>query len=70
MAAQRGRAFVWMERALLGIGMSAAGFVIERRLIKAIKKGGVQAAPRTAERTPGPATPETASPHGELSRSV
>jgi hypothetical protein len=40
--------FVAFERAVLGVGMSAVAFFIERRLIKAIKKGGITAAPRTA----------------------
>lgn len=45
---RRGRLFIAFERAVLGAGMSAVVFFIERRLIKAIKKGGVTAAPRTA----------------------
>jgi hypothetical protein len=45
---RRGRAFIAFERAVLGFGMSVVAFFIERRLIKAIKKGGVTAAARTA----------------------
>jgi hypothetical protein len=42
------RLFVALERVLLGIGMSVVAFFIERRLMKAIKKGSVEPAPRTA----------------------
>jgi hypothetical protein len=45
---RRGRLFLAFERAVLGFGMSVVAYFIERRLIKAIKKGGVTAAPRTA----------------------
>jgi hypothetical protein len=45
---RRGRIFIAFERAVLGFGMSVVAFFIERRLIKAIKKGGVTAAPRIA----------------------
>jgi hypothetical protein len=45
---RRGRLFIAFERAVLGLGMSVVAFFIERRLIKAIKKGAVTAAPRTA----------------------
>jgi hypothetical protein len=45
---RRGRLFLAFERAVLGAGMSMIAFFIERRLIKAIRKGGVSAAPRTA----------------------
>ena len=44
----RGRVFRWFERTLLGFGMTVVAFVVERRLLKAIKHGGVKAAPRTA----------------------
>jgi hypothetical protein len=44
----RGRAFRAFERLVLGIGMTLVAFVIERRLLKAIKKGAVEPAPRTA----------------------
>jgi hypothetical protein len=42
------RAFVAFERLVLGLGMSVVAFFIERRLMKAIKKGSVEPAPRTA----------------------
>lgn len=45
---RRGRMFLAFERAVLGVGMTVVAFFIERRLIKAIKKGGVTAAARTA----------------------
>ena|GEM_PF-3263533 len=45
---RRGRLFLWFERAVLGTGMTFVAFVIERRLLKAIKKGGMKPAPRTA----------------------
>jgi hypothetical protein len=40
--------FRGFERMVLGLGMSLVAFVIERRLIKAIKKGAVEPAPRIA----------------------
>ena len=43
------RLFVAFERLLLGAGMSIVAFFIERRLIKAIKKGSVEPARHTAE---------------------
>lgn len=46
---RRGRLFVAFERVVLGAGMGVVAFFIERRLIKAIKKGSVEPAPRTAE---------------------
>ena len=36
------------ERLVLGAGMTVMAFFIERRLIKALKKGSVEPAPRTA----------------------
>ena len=45
---RRSRLFRAFERAVLGFGMTIVAFFIERRLIKAIKKGHVEAAPRTA----------------------
>jgi hypothetical protein len=36
------------ERVVLGIGMSIVVFVVERRLLKALQKGRVAPAPRTA----------------------
>ncbi len=50
----RGRLFRAFERAVLGFGMTIVAFFIERRLIKAIKKGHVEAAPRTAAGGPDP----------------
>ncbi len=39
------------ERGVLSIGMGIVAFFLERRLLKAIRSGGVQRAPRTlAER--------------------
>jgi hypothetical protein len=48
MARRRGRIFRAFERMVLGIGLSMVAFVVEKRLLKAIKKGDVDAAPRTA----------------------
>jgi hypothetical protein len=45
---RRGRLFRSFERLVLGAGMTIVAFFIERRLIKAIKKGSVEPAPRTA----------------------
>jgi hypothetical protein len=45
---RRGRLFLAFERTVLGAGMSMVAFFIERRLMRAIRKGGVSAAPRTA----------------------
>ena len=45
---RRSRVFRAFERAVLGFGMTIVAFLIERRLIKAIKKVHVEAAPRTA----------------------
>jgi hypothetical protein len=39
---------VAFERLVLGVGMTVVAFFIERRLIKAIKKGSVEPAARTA----------------------
>ena len=45
------RVYRAFERVVLSIGMGVVAFFIERRLIKAIRSGGVKAAPRTlAER--------------------
>jgi hypothetical protein len=44
------------ERFVLGVGITMVTFLIERRLLKAIKKGSVEPAPRTAaegEEAPG-----------------
>jgi hypothetical protein len=45
---KRSRLFVAFERAILGAGMTAMAFFIERRLIKALKRGSVEPAQRTA----------------------
>ena len=67
---RRGRMFVAFERVVLGIGMSIVAFFIERRLIKAIKKGGVSAAPRTAaERDEAQDLPASGPREGELTTS-
>lgn len=45
------RAYQAVERALLSFGMAIVASFIERRLLKALKSGGVKPAPRTlAER--------------------
>lgn len=46
-----------LERWLLGMGMGAAAFVIERRLLRAMRSGGVEPAPRTAADGPGSSLP-------------
>jgi hypothetical protein len=46
----RSRAFKRFERFVLGYGMSVVAFVIERRLLKALRHGGVKPAPWTAEK--------------------
>ena len=55
------RAWVVFERAVLGFGMSLAAWVIERQLEKALKKGSVESAPRTAANTE--ASPQSVSVH-------
>jgi hypothetical protein len=45
---KRSRLFVAFERLVLGAGMTVMAFFIERRLLKAIKKGSVEPAARTA----------------------
>jgi hypothetical protein len=42
------RAYVRFERAVLSVGMTVLAVAVERVLVGAIKKGGVEAAPRTA----------------------
>ena len=39
----------FIERVVLGAGMSLMAFVLERRVLKALKRGEVRPAPRTAE---------------------
>ena len=41
------RLFRAFERAILSVGMGVVAFFLERRLLKAIKSGGVKRAPRT-----------------------
>jgi hypothetical protein len=48
MLKKRSRAFCAFERYVLGVGMTVMAFFIERRLLKAIKKGSVEPAARTA----------------------
>ncbi len=44
---RRTRVYRVFERVVLSIGMGVAASVIERRLMKAIRTGGVKPAPRT-----------------------
>ena len=53
---RKGPTYRWLERTLLGTGMTVMALVIERRLLKAIKNGDAKAAPRTAEQPPPAAT--------------
>lgn len=48
MSKPRGRVFKFVERVVLSAGMSVMAFFIERRLLKALKRGSVEPAPRTA----------------------
>jgi hypothetical protein len=67
---RHGRLFLAFERAVLGFGMGVVAWFIERRLIKAIQKGGVTAAPRTAaEREEELGVPLTQVREGELTTS-
>ena len=43
------RLYQGLERVLLSLGMRMVAFFIERRLLKAIRSGGVKPAPRTLE---------------------
>ena len=54
---RRSRLFIAFERLVLGAGMTLVAFVIERRLLKALKKGSVEPAARTAGE-PGPLEPQ------------
>jgi hypothetical protein len=45
---RRSRLFVAFERAILGAGVTVMAFFIERKLIKALNRGSVEPAPRTA----------------------
>lgn len=62
---RRSSAFCWFERMVLGAGMSMMAFVLERRLLRALKRGSVEPAPRTAVGTAGQSEPTT--PASELS---
>jgi hypothetical protein len=56
-------AYVWLERTVLSAGMTVLAFGVERVLIRAIKKGRVEPAPRTAadpEELPVAAPPQDA----------
>jgi hypothetical protein len=66
---RRGRLFISFERAVLGTGMSIVAFFIERRLIKAIKRGGVSVAPRTAAEREEAGLPPLGPREGELTTS-
>jgi hypothetical protein len=44
----RGRLYRVFERAVLGLGMTVVVWFVERRLLKALRKGSVERAPRTA----------------------
>jgi hypothetical protein len=50
----RGALYRWFERLVLGLAMSLLVFVVERRILKALKMGGVHPAPRTAAPQPDP----------------
>jgi hypothetical protein len=60
------RAFVWLERTLLGMGMTLVAAVMDRVLRRMLRTGPVQPAPRTAAGPGGdgvdlpPATPAEA----------
>jgi len=49
---RRGRVARWFERALLGSVMSVIAFVIERRVLKAIRNKSALEEPRTGELAP------------------
>jgi hypothetical protein len=70
---RRGAVFRAFERAVLGAGLTLMAWIIERRLIKALKKGRVEPAPRTAGDGEGgeedlPGAPPTGRPGGETRR--
>jgi hypothetical protein len=44
----RHRAYVWLERTVLSAGMTALALAVEQVLVRAIKKGSVEPAARTA----------------------
>jgi len=54
---------VRVERWILSVGMGLMAFVIERRLLRALKQGGVTSAPRTAAgHGPSETDPEAGGP--------
>ena len=62
---RRGKLFLLFERVVLGAGMSIVAFFIERRLIKAIKKGGVEGRPAAEPADPDRKVEVTRGPNGE-----
>ena len=48
MSERHSRISLWFERIVLGAAMSLVAFVTERILLRALKRGGVRAAARTA----------------------
>ncbi len=54
----RGRLYYWFERTVLRFGMGIAAAFVERRLIKAMRGGGLKPAPRTADGQDEPAVGE------------
>ncbi|MDP8956538.1 MAG: hypothetical protein M3N24_06235 [Actinomycetota bacterium] len=67
---RRSPAYRVVERSVLSIGMGVVAFFIERRLIKAIRSGGVKPAPRTlAEREDYDPAGPSGSHEGTLSSS-
>jgi hypothetical protein len=42
------KAFVWLERVMLGAGMAVIAAVLDRLLVRTLRKGEVKPAPRTA----------------------
>ena len=63
--APRRRLLRVVERAILGAGMTVAAFVVERRLLKALRKGGTPRPQPFAEPDTGPHLTATATeaPH-------
>ena len=57
LVSRRGRVARWFERALLGSVMSVIAFVIERRVLKALKSKESLEEPRTGELAPSPHSP-------------
>lgn len=67
------RLYLWIERTLLGIGMSVAAAAMDHALRRMLAKGPVEGAPRTAARSggdsaaPGSGAGEDSRPRAELS---